>query len=137
MQIQPYLFFDGRAEEAIEFYKNKLGAKLDMMMRFKDNPDQPPPEAVPGENGEKVMHASLRIGDAALMLSDGHCQGKPTFSGFSLTLNASNEAEAERLFGALAEGGQVQMPLGKTFFAPKFGMVADKFGVGWMVIADQ
>jgi PhnB protein len=137
MQVQPYLFFDGRAEEAIEFYKNKLGATVEMMMRFKENPDRPPPEVVPRDRDEKVMHACLRIGDAAVMLSDGNCQGQPKFSGFSLTLNAKDAAEAERLFGALAEGGQVQMPLAKTFFSPRFGMVADKFGVGWMVIVDQ
>jgi PhnB protein len=137
MQVQPYLFFDGRAEEAIEFYKSKLGAQVEMLMRFKDNPDKPPPEVVPREQDEKVMHACLRIGDTAVMASDGHCQGQPKFSGFSLTLNARDAAEAERLFSALAEGGQVQMPLGKTFFSPSFGMVADRFGVGWMVIAPQ
>jgi len=80
------------------------------------------------------MHSSLRIGEAALMASDGRCNGQPGFQGFSLSLNAASEAEAERLFGALAEGGQVQMPLSKTFFSPCFGMVADRFGVSWMVI---
>jgi PhnB protein len=137
MEIQPYLFFDGRAEEAIEFYKNKLGAQVEMMMRFKESPDRPPPDKVPPNSDDKVMHACLRIGGAAVMLSDGHCQGQPKFSGFSLTLNAKDEAEAKQLFGALADGGQVQMPLGKTFFSPSFGMVADKFGVGWMVIVPQ
>jgi PhnB protein len=137
MEIQPYLFFDGRAEEAIEFYQNKLGAQVEMMMRFKESPDRPPPDKVPPNSDDKVMHACLRIGGAAVMLSDGHCQGQPKFSGFSLTLNAKDEAEAKQLFGALADGGQVQMPLGKTFFSPSFGMVADKFGVGWMVIVPQ
>ena len=137
MRIQPYLFFDGRAEEAIAFYRSKLGAQVEMMMRFKENPDRPSPDVVPPALDDKVMHACLRFGDAAVMLSDGHCQGQPKFSGFSLTLNAKDAAEAERLFGALADGGQVQMPLAKTFFSPSFGMVADKFGVGWMVIVPQ
>jgi PhnB protein len=134
MAIQPYLFFDGRAEEAIEFYRKALGAEVTMMMRFKDSPEPPPPGAMPPQSGNKVMHASLRIGDAELMASDGHCAGKPAFQGFSLTLTAKDAAEADRLFSALGEGGQVQMPLGKTFFSPCFGMLADRFGVGWMVI---
>jgi PhnB protein len=131
MQVQPYLFFDGRCEEALEFYKSALGAEVTMLMRFKDNPE---PAMNPNGAGDKVMHASFRIGEATGMASDGRCQGQPIFSGFSLSLNASDEAEAERLFGALAEGGQVRMPLAKTFFAPRFGMVADRFGVSWMVI---
>jgi PhnB protein len=136
MQVQPYLFFDGRAEEAIEFYKSVLGAKLEMLMRFKDAPDQPPPGMVPPGSENKVMHASLRIGDAAVMASDGRCQGRPSFSGFSLSLTARDEADADRLFGALADGGEVQMPLAKTFFSPRFGMVADRFGVSWMIVVD-
>ena len=134
MQIQPYLFFDGRCEEAVEFYRKALGAKVEMLMRYKDSPDSPPAGMVPPGSDNKVMHASLRIGDAVLMASDGHCQGKPSFQGFSLSLDASSEAEADRLFNALADGGQVQMPLGKTFFSPRFGMVADRFGVSWMLI---
>jgi PhnB protein len=134
MAIQPYLFFDGRAEEAIEFYRKALGAEVVMMMRFKDSPEAPPPGAMPPGSENKIMHASLRIGDAEVMASDGNCAGKPTFQGFSLTLTAKDAAEAGRLFGALGEGGQVQMPLGKTFFSPCFGMLADRFGVGWMVI---
>ena len=137
MQVEPYLFFDGRCEEAIEFYKRAVGAKVEMMMRFKDNPDRPPPEAVSRDLDDKVMHACVTINGGAVMISDGHCQGQPKFSGFSLTLNARDETEAQRLFGALSEGGQVQMPLGKTFFSPSFGMVADKFGVGWMVMVPQ
>ena len=136
MQVQPYLFFDGRAEEAIEFYKSALGAKVEMLMRFKDNPDaaaQPGCNPAGAEN--KVMHACLKIGDTAVMASDGNCTGKPAFQGFSLSLDAKTPAEAERLFGKLSDGGQVQMPLGKTFFAQAFGMVADRFGVSWMVIA--
>lgn len=134
MMVQPYLFFDGRCEEAIEFYKRAVGAQVEMLMRFKDNPDNPPPDMVPPNSDDKVMHACLRIGETAVMASDGRCQGGPRFQGFSLSLTAANEAEADRLFGGLADGGQVQMPLGKTFFAKRFGMVADRFGVGWMVI---
>ncbi len=138
MQVQPYLFFDGRAEEAIEFYKKALGAEVNMLMRWKDMPEKPKdPGMVPPGSDDKVMHASLRIGEATVMASDGQCKGKPSFQGFALTLNAANEAEADRLFGALSDGGQVQMPLGKTFFSPRFGMVADRFGVSWMVIVPQ
>jgi PhnB protein len=134
MQVQPYLFFDGRCEEAVEFYKGALGAEVEMLMRFKDSPDPPPPGMVPPGSGDKVMHACFRIGDTAVMASDGRCQGRPSFQGFSLSLAAADEAEADRLFAALADGGQVQMPLNKTFFSPRFGMVADRFGVSWMVV---
>ena len=134
MQVQPYLFFDGRCEEAIEFYRKALGAEVTMLMRFKDSPEPPQPGCCPPGSDDKVMHASLRIGDTTVMASDGGCQGKPRFEGFALTLTASNEAEAERLFAALGEGGQVQMPLTRTFFSPRFGMVADRFGVSWMVV---
>ena len=134
MPIQPYLFFDGRCEEALDFYRSALGAEVTMLMRFKDSPDPPPPGMVPPGSENKVMHASVRIGDAEVLASDGRCLGKPDFRGFSLTLTVKSEAEADRVFAALAEGGQVQMPLGKTFFAPRFGMVADRFGVPWMVI---
>ena len=134
MQIQPYLFFDGRAEEAVEFYKSKLGAKVEMLMRFKDSPEPPQPGMVPPGAENKVMHASFRIGDTTVMASDGRCMGQPTFQGFSLSLTVPNEAEAERLFAALSDGGQVQMPLTKTFFSPRFGMVADRFGVSWMIV---
>jgi PhnB protein len=128
MQIQPYLFFEGRADEAIEFYRRALGAEVTMLMRFKDSPE-PPSHGEP----DKVMHASLRIGDATVMLSDGRCLGKPDFQGFALTLIVEDESEAERLFEALGDGGQVQMPMTKTFFSPRFGMVADRFGVSWMI----
>jgi PhnB protein len=137
MQVQPYLFFDGRCEEAIEFYKGALGARVEMLMRFRESPDPPPPGMVPPGSEDKVMHACLRIGDTAVMVSDGRCQGRPSFSGFSLSLTARDEADADRLFAALAEGGEVQMPLGKTFFSPRFGIVADRFGVSWMVIVDD
>jgi PhnB protein len=131
MLIQPYLFFEGRAEEAIEFYKKTLGAKVEMTMRFKDTPDQS--MILPG-SGDKVMHAAIKIGDATLLISDGRNTGKPNFQGFSLTIYAKDEAEADKMFGALGAGGEVRMPMGKTFFAKRFGMLADKFGVGWMII---
>jgi PhnB protein len=134
MQVQPYLFFDGRSEEAIEFYRRALGAEVTMLMRFKDCPEpQEHSTAAPGA-GDKVMHASFRIGDSTVMASDGRCQGRPSFQGFSLSLTAPDESEAERLFGALAEGGEVQVPLAKTFFSPRFGVVADRFGVSWMIV---
>ena len=137
MQVQSYLFFDGRTEEAIEFYKKALGAKVEMLMRFKECPDPMPEGAVPPGSENKVMHSSVKIGDTVVMMSDGGCQNKTKFDGFSLSVSAANPAEAEKVFNALAEGGQVRMPLGKTFFSPRFGMVADKFGVGWMVIVPQ
>ena len=134
MLVQPYLFFDGRCEEAVTFYRDALGAKVEMVMHYKDCPDTPPPGMVPPGSENKVMHASFRIGETTVMASDGHCQGHPSFQGFSLSITVPDEAEADRAFGALAEGGKVSMPLGKTFFSPRFGMVTDRFGVGWMVI---
>jgi PhnB protein len=134
MQVQPYLFFDGRCEEAVEFYQKALGAKVEMLMRFKDSPEPAQPGMHPPGSENKVLHASLRIGETTVMASDGHCQGKPSFQGFSLSVTAANDAEAERLFAGLGERGQVQMPLTKTFFSSRFGMVADRFGVSWMVI---
>jgi PhnB protein len=134
MQVQPYLFFDGRCEEALDFYKEKLGAKVEMLARYKDAPPSEQQNIMQAGAGNKVMHATLRIGDTTLFASDGQCQGKPSFEGFSLSLNAANEAEADRLFNALADGGQVRMPMSKTFFSPRFGTLADRFGVGWMVI---
>jgi PhnB protein len=135
MQVQSYLFFNGRCEEAIEFYKKALGAKVEMMMRFKEAPEGGHKPSPGTEN--KIMHSSLRIGDTAVMASDGMAQGNPEFKGFSLTLNAKDEAEADRLFAALAEGGQVRQPVIETFFSPRFGMLADKFGVGWMIMVEQ
>ena len=133
MHIESYLFFNGRCEEAIEFYQRALGAEVVMMMRNKEAPEKPPPGMLPPGSDDKVMHATLRIGSSNLMLSDGRCDGKPVFNGFSLSLDVATEAEAERLFAALVDGGTVQMPLAKTFWSPKFGMVADRFGIGWMV----
>ena len=134
MQIQPYLFFEGRCEEAIEFYRRALGAEVTMLMRFKDSPEPQESGMIPPGSENKVMHASLRIGETTVMASDGRCLGKPGFQGFSLSIAAADSAEADRLFAALADGGQAQMPLSQTFFSPRFGMVADRFGVSWMII---
>jgi PhnB protein len=131
MNVQPYLSFEGRCDEAIEFYEKSLGAKVDMLMRFKECPDQ---SMVSPGSAEKVMHAALRVGDTQILMSDGRCQGGPNFNGFSLAVSAESDADAERMFNALADGGQVRMPLAKTFFSSRFGMVADRFGVGWMVL---
>ena len=132
-EVQPYLMFDGNCEEALQFYQTTLGARLEMLMRYKENPDKPAPGTIPPGSDDKVMHAALYIGKSLVMASDD-CFGHPKFSGFSLSLTVDSEAEADRVFNALAEGGKVQMPLGKTFFAKRFGMVADRFGVSWMVI---
>jgi PhnB protein len=133
MQVQPYLFFDGRCEEALDFYKRALGAEVQMMIRFRESPEPPPADKVPTNWGEKIMHANIRIGETQVMASDG-CPEEPSgFKNFSLSLSAANETEADRLFNALAEGGQVQMPLGKTFWSPRFGMVTDRYGLCWMV----
>jgi PhnB protein len=133
MQVQPYLFFDGRCEEALEFYRGALGAEVTMLMRFKDSPEPPEPGMVPPGSEDRVMHARLRIGDTAVLASDGRCLGQPSFQGFSLSLTVSDDGEAERAFASLADRGEVQMPLTTTFFSSRFGMVADRFGVSWMV----
>jgi PhnB protein len=130
MTIQPYLFFDGRCDEAIEFYRKALNAEVQMLMRFKDSPD---PTMSHG-NPNAVMHAQVRIGDTVVMASDGRCEGKTKFEGFALSITVATPADADRIFNALAEGGQVQMPLAQTFFSPRFGMAADRFGVSWMVL---
>jgi PhnB protein len=141
MRIQPYLFFDGRCEEALAFYKQALDAEIVTMMRFKDapvpvdsacdGPPGPPPAA------DKVMHAAFRVGKAEILASDGMAQGKPEFKGISLALLTPDIATADRYFAALADGGQVQMPQDKTFFSPRFGMVADRFGISWMIMPEQ
>jgi PhnB protein len=128
--VQPYLFFDGRCEEAVEFYRKVLGAELTALVRFKDSPD---PAACPPGAGDKVMHASFRIGESTVLASDGGCEGRPNFQGFSLSLTVADDADAERLFAALADGGEIQLPLAKTSFSPRFGMVADRLGVSWMI----
>jgi PhnB protein len=134
MHVQSYLFFDGRCEEAIEFYRKALGAEVTMLMRFKESPEPPRPGMTPPGSENKVMHASFRIGDTTVMASDGECRGKPNFQGMALSLTVASDAEAERLFAALGDGGEVKTPMSKTFFSSRFGMVADRFGVSWMVI---
>ena len=134
MKVQPYLFFDGRCEEALEFYKGVLGAEIIMLMRFKESPDRVPPGMIVPGSEDKIMHSCIRIGETEVMASDGRCTGKPAFQGVSLSLEVPSEAEADRLFNVLGEGGQVQMPIGKTFFSPRFGIVADRFGVSWMIV---
>jgi PhnB protein len=129
MIVEPYLFFDGRCEEAIDFYKKALGAEVTSLIRFKESPE-PAPYGEP----DKIMHSSFRVGDTTIMASDGRCQGKPKFEGFALTIGVKTEAEAKRTFDGLANGGRIELPLGKTFFSPSFGMVADRFGIMWMVM---
>ncbi len=138
MQIQPYLYFNGRCDEALELYKKVLGAEVKFLLRFREGP----PEAcaggmVPDNWEKKVMHSEVRIGESTVMFSDGNSDKTAKFDGVSLTVIVADEGEADRLFAGLGEGGQMQMPLGKTFFSPRFGMVADKFGVSWMVIVPQ
>ena len=135
--VQPYLFFEGRCEEALAFYKRALGAEVLMLMRYKESPEPPPPGSGPPPPGDKVMHASFRIGGTFLMAADGCCTSEATFQGFSLSLSVGTAEEAERYFAALADSGQVRAPLTKTFFSPRFGMVTDRFGVLWMVIVRQ
>jgi PhnB protein len=134
MLLQPYLFFDGRCEEAIAFYKAAIGAEPGMLMRFGEAPDPPPPGTMPPGSESKIMHGELKVGDSLLMVSDGHCAGAARFEGFGLSLQARDEAHAAQLFAALGDGGEVRMPLGKTFFSPAFGMVVDRFGVLWLVV---
>jgi PhnB protein len=133
MQVQPYLMFNGRCEEALDFYKKAIDAEVTMLMRFKEAPEQSPDCATPGYEN-KVMHSSFKVGDTTVMATDGQAGGPTGFQGFSLTLSVADEAEAKRRFAALSQGGQVQMPLSKTFFSPSFGVLADRFGVSWMVI---
>jgi PhnB protein len=134
MHVQPYLFFDGRCEEAIEFYKKAAGAEVEMLMRWKDSPDK---SMCTPDNADKVMHAQFKVGDTVVMGSDGRNTGNPKFDGFALALHAKDEAEVDKLFNALADGGKITMPLSKTFFSPRFGMLADKFGVSWMLLVAQ
>jgi PhnB protein len=134
MQVQPYLFFDGRCEEAIAFYQKALGAEVTMLMRMKESPDPHPPGLLPPGWEDKVMHAELRVGETTLLVSDGPRQGQPKFEGFSLTLIAGDDAQAERWFAALSSGGNVKQPLIQTFFSSRFGMLADRIGVPWTII---
>jgi PhnB protein len=131
MDVQAYLDFNGRCEEALEFYRKAIGAEVVRLMRYKEAPEPPAPGM---EN--KIMHSTFRVGETTIMASDGHAKGNPRFEGFALSISAASDAETERLFNALVAGGEVRLPLTKTFFASKFGMLADKFGVGWMVITN-
>lgn len=130
--IQPYLMFGGRCEEALEFYRSALGAQVDMLLRFSESPDPTPPGMLPPGFENKVMHASFRIAGNVIMASDG-CEVGAQFKGFSLSISVAAEAEADRYFAALSDGGQVQMPLTKTFWSPRFGMLTDRFGIAWMI----
>jgi PhnB protein len=130
--VQPYLFYGGRCEEALEFYRGAIDAQVDFLMRYKESPDPSPPGMLPPGFENKVMHTTFRIGDTALMASDG-CSAGTNFNGFSLSITVLNEADADRTFAALAAGGKVTMPLAKTFWSPRFGMLTDRFGVGWMI----
>jgi len=134
MQVQPYLFFNGRCEEAINFYKAELGAEVLALMRFKECPDKPPPGTIPPGSDDKIMHACMKIGDTEVMASDGMADGKLEFKGITLSIQVKSETEADRVFNALGKGGQVKMPIGKTFFSPRFGMLQDRFGVSWMIV---
>ncbi len=134
--VEPYLFFNGTCEQAVAFYQAALGARVEMTMRFRESPEPPPPGCVPEGWEDKIMHTSFQIGGCRIMASDG-CSAVPGFHGFSLSLALASEAEARRAFDALADGGSVTMPLGQTFWSPCFGMVTDRFGVGWMVTVAQ
>ncbi|HYC70432.1 MAG TPA: VOC family protein [Opitutaceae bacterium] len=130
--VQPYLFFNGRCEEAVKFYQSAIGAKVEMLLRFKESPEAPPPGTNPPNWGDKVMHCSFRVGDSVIMASDG-CETSPAFAGFSLSLSLPTPEEVDRAYAALAAGGKADMPPTKTFWSPRFGMLTDKFGLGWMV----
>jgi PhnB protein len=131
MQVQPYLIFNGRCDEALEFYKKAIGAEVTRLLRFKDSPD---PAMSDRETLDKVMHASFRVGETTIFASDGRCEPEKEFKGFSLSISVADSSEAERLFAGLCDGGQIRMPLGKTFFSPSFGMLVDRFGVSWMIM---
>ena len=134
MVVQPYLNFDGRCEEAVEFYKSAVNAEVLMMMRHNQSPEPPPPGMVPPGSENKIMHEALKIGNSMVMGSDGACSGNPVFKGITLSLTADNDADAKRFFDGLSQGGKVHQPLMKTFFASQFGILADRFGVHWMVL---
>ena len=136
MATQPYLFFEGKTEEALQFYAGALGLQTQMLLRYSDAPGgtaRCPDGSTPP--GDKVMHSSALVGGTVLMASDGLCSGKPNFSGFSLSFEAKDEADAKKRFDALAQEGTVTAPLMETFFATAFGMVTDRFGVSWMIMA--
>ena len=134
MNLQPYLFFDGKCEEALDFYSKAVGAEPKMLMRFNQAPDQ---SMISPGSENKVMHAQVQIGDTTVLMSDGRCTGNTNFQGFALAIRANTENEADKAFNALADGGKVNMPMAKTFFSSRFGMCNDKFGVGWMVLVSR
>lgn len=133
MSVQAYLFYNGCCEEALEFYHSALGANIEMMLRYRESPTPLSPDTVPPGAENKIMHASFTVAGTTIMASDGHCSGKTNFEGFSLSISVSDVAQADRCFNALAQGGQVTMPLAKTFWSACFGMLTDRFGVSWMV----
>ncbi|HZZ71962.1 MAG TPA: VOC family protein [Pirellulales bacterium] len=133
MLVQTYLFFEGQCEEALEFYQQALGAKVEMLMRYGDAPDPVPADQIPPGSEQKILHVSFRVGESVVMASDGHCSGQAKFGGFAVSLQTRDAAEAQRLFQGLSDGGKISMPIGKTFFSPCFGMVVDRFGITWMV----
>ena len=135
--VQAYLFFNGTCEQALEFYKKAIGAEVQFTMRYKESPEPPPPGMHPPGSENKIMHACFKIGDTRVYASDGRCSGQPNFQGFSLSIGVADERQADKLFAGLKEGGEVVLPLTKTFFSPRFGMVKDRFGVSWMVIVPQ
>jgi PhnB protein len=137
MPIEPYLNFDGRCEEAIEFYKKALGAEVVRLMRYSESPEPPPPGRVAPGTENKIMHSTLRIGGSNIMASDGYCKGSAEFKGITLSLPVADEAAADRAFNALSDGGKIHMPLTETFFAKRFGMLSDRFGVPWMIVASK
>ena len=137
MHTIPYLFFEGRCEEALKFYEQALGARIGMVMKYQDSPDKPPEGMLPPNSGDKVMHAEMQVGQSRVFCSDGGCTGRSTSGDFSLALSVKTAAEVDQFYNALAEGGTITMPLGQTFFSPRFGMLTDKFGVAWMVIVEQ
>lgn len=134
MRIEPYLFFNGQAEEALAFYERALGGQVESKMRYAECPDPVPPEQLPPGGPQKLLHARLHLGEMALMMSDGVPRDGGGFRGFSLTLQYSTEADARRVFDVLTEGGQMLLPLSRTFFSPCYGMLVDRFGVQWMVM---
>jgi len=134
--LHPYLHFDGKCGEAIEFYRAALGANVEFQMKFKDAPPEAMANCPIPDSANKIMHARVRIGDAIILMSDGRAPGAPSFNSFTLSLTAPNPAEAEKLFKALSDGGKIMMPLAKTFFSPAFGMATDRFGVPWMVYVE-
>lgn len=136
MKVEPYLSFEGKCEEALEFYKSAVGAQVETVLRYQDAPDQPPEGMVPRGSENKIMHCAFMVGDSRIMATDGGCSGGGKFEGISLALSSKTTAETEKYFNALAEGGQPQMPLGPTFFSPSFGMVIDRFGVYWLVVTE-